>query len=310
MNLKNWDDFYSLKQLLIISDIKINEKTKIFAMGSCFAAELFKALKSKQYECFPKYTNIKVYPGQIFDKIPFERDFIAHYDTYSIKQEIESAANIWTNEERESGFYEVRNSPVNKMLSAESVWQDPHRKLCYATSKPLLSDLSKKITFQIHEGLKESDILIFTLGLIESWISKLNNKAFCRPPNTGYGGGDGLAEFYLSTFEDNYKNTEELIKLINKNYPNKKIIISVSPVALQFTFTNNDVYTANMYSKSILRSVAGKICDKFSNVTYFPAYEIANLLPHNEVYQEDGRHVKSSFAEIVMNSFIARFSVD
>ena len=310
MNPKNWTDFYKTKSLIIESSLSVTKDTKFFAMGSCFAMEIYTALKKLNYDCFPKYIEIKINKKQIFDKIPAERDFIAHYDIQSIKQEFESALGLFKNQDREKGYYEVTNMPVNKFLSSSSVFQDPHRKLCYASSMEDLIDLSNKITLIIKDGIEKADVLILTLGLIESWKNNLNNKFFCRPPNTGYGGGDGFGEFHLTNFEENYKDLTSLIHLIQSNFPKKHVVISVSPVPLQLTYRNCDVYTANMESKSLLRSVAGRVCAENSNfVTYFPSYELASLNPYNLVFGEDGRHINKEFAEFVINFFIERFTL-
>ena len=45
------------------------------------------------------------------------------------------------------------------------------------------------------------------------------------------------------------------------------------------TFTDHDVITANMYSKSVLRTVAGGVAAANRNVDYFPSYESVMLTP-------------------------------
>src|SRR5205814_997770 len=55
----------------------------------------------------------------------------------------------------------------------------------------------------------------------------------------------------------------------------KKVLLTVSPVPLQTTFTGQDAVVANNYSKSVLRVCAQNLFMKYSNVDYFPSYEIA-----------------------------------
>ena len=307
LNLSLWPDFIKTKQLSIVADFKINQSTKIFAMGSCFANEIYKALTKRGFDCYPKYSAISLNKDQIFNKLDPNKNLVEHYDTFTMKHEIQLAMNLISPDDRIQGFYEVVSQPANKYLASDTVWQDPHRKICYAQNKDSLIDLSQKITKCVSDAIDSADIYIITLGLIECWINTLNELSFCRPPNTGYGGGEGFARFHLSSFEENYSNLKEIVKILSAKYPKKQIVISVSPVPLYFTYRNLDVYTANLESKSVLRAVAGRVCEEFDNAYYFPSYEMAHLNNPSDVYQSDGRHVTEGFAQFVMDSFIARF---
>ena len=47
---------------------------------------------------------------------------------------------------------------------------------------------------------------------------------------------------------------KNMINILVKYDLNKKIIFTVSPIPMAFTFSENDVVVANRYSKSLLRS--------------------------------------------------------
>jgi len=302
-----WQDFLLHQRLLMPRESLVSQKTKIFTIGSCFAQELRLVMKKKGYFVYPDYLSISFDKNtQIFDKVPDVRDFIAHYDTFSILQEFEASFGIWKN--RESGFWEVTDQYANELLQQNLVFQDPYRKMCYAASKDLLAEMSDNVTQAIKVGVVKSDLYVLTLGLTEVWKHKTTNKYLCRPPGTGYGGGGGCAELHLSTFAENHVNLTRIIELIKAHYPQKKIVISVSPVSLQRTWRRDvDVYTANLESKSILRSVAGQVCREHCNVFYFPSYEMASV-SGLEAFQKNGRHVKPEFAELVVDNFLSIFS--
>jgi len=69
----------------------IGPDAKIFAMGSCFAVEIRKALNDLGFDVLPKYYDIE------FDRTVMKlsglpaRDSINHYDTFTIRQEFERA---------------------------------------------------------------------------------------------------------------------------------------------------------------------------------------------------------------------------
>ena len=259
------------------------------------------------YGILPHYKGVEFDPSvQVFDKVLL-RNAMFHYDTFNMRQEFEEIFGLWT--DRAASFYEVRNCTANNVLQSDVVYQDPTRRLVYGKTLPLLEALSVNIGKTMREGLEQADIVVLTLGLTEVWRHKKTGKHFCLPPDTGLGGGHGMAEFRPTTFMENYDNMRAIVDMITTHYPQKHIVISVSPVHLERTFTNADVATASIESKSILRAVAGQITREYKNTTYFPSYEMAQLsgIP---VYQTDGRHVAPSFTNHVVANFIASFGGD
>ena len=90
--------------------------------------------------------------------------------------------------------------------------------------------------------------------------------------------------------------------MIAEHFPQKKIIVTISPVALKRTFSGRDIIIANMESKSIFRAVATSISREFSNVIYWPSYEIVLA---RDVYEEDGRHVTPDGVNAIVDQFLA-----
>lgn len=299
-NLKLWEDFITSPGLTTEKKKIIGDHDAIFTMGSCFALEVRAAFERAGRQVFPAYTSVDFdSQTQVFDKIP-ERSLTPHYDTFVIRQEFEAAFGLWP--ERDEGIWSVRNSAVNQILGQDEVFQDPYRKMTYAKSRALLSDLSAKITDVMRQGIEKSSLIVITLGLTEVWQHKATLKYLCRPPGTGYGGGLGLAKFRQSTFIENYSNVTATLDLLFANHPEKNVVLTVSPVPLAATYSKTDVATANMESKSILRAVAGQVCREYQNVHYFPSYEMANVMPW-PVFQEDHRHILPEFADRVTGAF-------
>jgi hypothetical protein len=84
-------------------------------------------------------------------------------------------------------------------------------------------------------------------------------------------------------------------------------VLSVSPVPLEATATDNDVVVANLESKSLLRAVAGPVSREFDNVHYFPSYEFAM---YYDIFEEDGRHVTREAVARIINVFFQSFGTD
>lgn len=299
-----WSDFCASPSLMIEQKPMIGPRTKFFAMGSCFAMEIRRALTRQKFDVYPHYTDVKFDRSvQIFDKMP-EREDTPHHDTFVIRQEFETAFGVF--ESRAEGAWSVTSAMVNKVLGRDEVFQDPYRKMAYGATRDHLGALIEGTNRVVREGIEAADVFIITLGLTEVWQHNQTGRYICRPPNTGLGGGKGEATFRLSTFADNYANMKTLFDMFFKHYPDRQVILTVSPVPLAMTYSNADVGTANLESKSILRAVAGQITREYENVAYFPSYEMATIIPW-PVFQEDKRHVLPEFADRVVRTFMQCF---
>ena len=94
---------------------------------------------------------------------------------------------------------------------------------------------------------------------------------------------------------------QKVCSLLKNHFPDKPVILTVSPVPLTRTFTSNDIVVANTESKSILRAVAARLAKENANVTYWPSYEIALA---RDLFEDDGRHVRREGIDLIVDQFI------
>jgi hypothetical protein len=280
----------------------IKPGSKVFTMGSCFALEIRHELRRRGFDVFPKYDEIQFdETSQILDSLP-DRDNINHYDTFVIRQEIERA--FAGAHYASADFWQVQGNPINKVMGRPSVYQDPYRKNIYAPDPDSIADVSRKLDAAVRDGLMSADIYIFTLGLIEAWRNTSNGLHVCCPPGVGGGGGKAETELHVSTFQENYENLKRVCDLIFATFPDKHVILTVSPVALERTFRDMDVVVANMESKTLLRAVAGQICREYENVHYLPSFE---LFVYHDLHHDNGRHATRDGVETVLDLFAKSF---
>lgn len=90
---------------------------------------------------------------------------------------------------------------------------------------------------------------------------------------------------------------------------NKKIILTVSSVPIQVTFTQNDCVVANEFSKSVLRVRVELLSQKFKNVDYFPSYEIVKTVGL-EAYINDNVHVRDDIVKKITEYMINIYSTE
>jgi hypothetical protein len=154
----------------------------------------------------------------------------------------------------------------------------------------------------MRDAITQSDVYVLTLGLTEVWRNNRNGLYANQIPDHGTGGRIPGFTFERSSYEQNLGNMRTVCALLAEHFPEKKIILTVSPVPLRRTFSGNDIVVANMESKSILRAVAAAISTEFSNVIYWPSFEIALM---HDLYEEDGRHVRPEGVRAIIDQFLA-----
>jgi hypothetical protein len=277
----------------------LSERTKVFAIGSCFAVEIRNALRLAGYDVYPKYRDVKIdQDSQQAGHLP-ARDNINHYDTFTIRQEIERAVSRthWP----DHSFWELKSRPDGCRLHVDRPYQDPLRRHFYAASADRILALRYEIDRCIDNGLADADVVIITLGLTECWRDKVSGLHACIGPENEKSESFGRLEFHASTFAENRENLKATITAIRSVYPEKKIVLTVSPVRLHRTWSGEDVVVANAMSKATLRAVAGELCRSDSSLLYWPSYELSTLA---DIWQTDGVHVRPNAVKHIVSRFV------
>jgi hypothetical protein len=120
-----------------------------------------------------------------------------------------------------------------------------------------------------------SNVFVLTLGLTESWYHAELGHTYPVCPGTARGEYQPqLHQFRNLTHAEVTDDLEQLVAGLRQVNPGLKLILTVSPVPLVATYTNNNVLVASSYSKSVLRAAAGEVEARHAHVAYFPSYEI------------------------------------
>jgi hypothetical protein len=294
-----WNRSERGRRITVVGEGFIRPDSKFFAMGSCFAVEIRRALRARGLRVYPDYPSIAFDPAeQMPGKLP-ARDNINHYDTFTIAQEIARALDRrrWPRED----FWQVARFRFSQAKGWPVAFQDPHRRHIFAASLEGAVDLSDKISACIDEGLAACDIVILTLGLTETWRIKASGRYAALGPENERDEIFPRLEFRATGYQENYDNIRNTIERIWTVHPGKKIVLSVSPVALTRTWTDEDIVRANLQSKATLRAAAGQICRDYKEITYWPSYEYATA---GDVFREDGQHVRPEVVDRIVASFL------
>lgn len=154
-----------------------------------------------------------------------------------------------------------------------------------------------------------SDVFVYTLGLTETWWDAQHQVCYGMHPSvvTSRAWREALTPLNLdyNACVDDFARVYETLMRHN---PKLRIILTVSPVALAATHQDQHVLLATMYSKSVLRAVAGRLADELPNVAYFPSYEIFNAAQSFGQYlATDLREVNTRGVQVAMDTFSRMF---
>jgi hypothetical protein len=166
--------------------------------------------------------------------------------------------------------------------------------------------LTKSHLRATREAFETADVFVFTLGLTESWVSKKDSATYPACPGTIAGNFDQKKyEFKNFSIKEIVDDTSYFIEKLRLRNPKVRFILSVSPVPLVATATNQHVISATIYSKSVLRLAAEELSTNLKNVSYFPAYEIITgpQAPH-DYFESDRRNVSLLGVECVMSTLL------
>ncbi len=196
---------------------------------------------------------------------------------------------VW---EKEGRFYDALRASV------DPVGQDSAETVLALRARHLAA---------VRSMFAELDVFAFTMGLTEGWENAEDGTMFAVAPGTVA----GIYEPSRHVFH-NLRAAEiradmvafwERLRAVN---PRARMLLTVSPVPLAATATQNHVLVATTYSKSVLRAVAGELAEDVDDIHYFPSYEIISSHPGRGMfYEPDLRNVNMFGVNYVMSHFFS-----
>jgi hypothetical protein len=276
----------------------LKEGDKFGSAGSCFAGNIIPYLEAAGFEYIRHNNSLNkgaISYDENFNYHLFSAAYGNLYTAQHLLQIIEEAMGI--------------KKPVVDRWYTSSGIVDPYRPgLKYLASCDVEFDLLKKDYLRsILSAFTEMDVFVFTLGLTEAWVCEIDDTVFPACPGTISGKFDpSIHKFKNYTVTEITTSMNAAFSLLREINPELKIIVTVSPVPLVATATNNHVVTATTYSKSVLRVAAEEICQKLPYVKYFPSYEIVTgpQAPFS-YFEQNRRDVSKEAIDAVMEVLVS-----
>lgn len=269
-------------------------EAKIFAIGSCFARNLERALLQEK----AWVTSTDPESDLMELRLNLQTGLLNQYNPISTQQTLQWAADPSTFPAE--ALADLNGKTIDLCLRE----QTKHGPLDFARSR------REKLHAYFARAF-EADLVVITLGLTETWFDRVTGVALTEAPSPR------LRKEYPDRFTFKVLSHAEClaalegaISLLKQHgKPDLKIVVTVSPVALQRTFSGQDVIVANLASKSTLRSVAGEVAVREANLDYFPSYEAAMLSDPSLVWLEDRRNVTDFIVAQIIGEFTRRYGL-
>lgn len=279
---------------------RITRADKVATAGSCFAQHVARHLAASGF------TYLVTESAHPF--VPAEAARAAGYGVYSARY-----GNIYTTHQ----LVQLFDRAYGYFAPQEDVWLapdgrhvvDPFRPTIqpggFASEREMRADRDQHLA-RVREMFETLDLLVFTLGLTEAWVSKVDGTAFPLCPGVAGGIFDPEKHAFrnLRTGEVR-EQIEAFVTRLRGVNPTARVILTVSPVPLAATASGNHVLPATIYSKSALRAAAQEAAEDLEGVYYFPSYEIVTgPQARGRFFADDLREVTEEGVEQVMRVFL------
>lgn len=275
---------------------QIDERDQISTLGSCFAQHLAKHI------CKSGYNYLVTEPLRSDEEQTeiakmMASQFSARYgNIYTVRQALQllDRANGWEPKdstwERDGRFYDAFRPNIFPGGFA---------------SEELLLEERKRHLGNVKKVFTHSDVVVFTLGLTETWMSLQDGAVYPVAPGVVAGSMDESQHAFKNFNYTEVMNdlTAWCIRLREMN-PKIRILLTVSPVPLNATYEPRNVWLSTTYSKATLRAAAGDVASALPFVDYFPSYEIITCPQvQGRYFEDDLREVKEIGVRHVMRVF-------
>lgn len=287
-------DIYRKKFAILPTD-------SIATAGSCFAQHISRHLRSGGYDVL----DLEPPPAGLSGKTAQDFGYLTYTcrygNIYTSRQLLQLAQEAYGKRSPGKGIVWERGG---RFFDALRPGVEPEG---FATRREVLRHRKPHLKY-VREMFDTCKVFIFTFGLTETWEDMKTGTVFPTAPGTIAGEYDpARIRFRNLTYPevlDDFLAFRDLVKAQN---PDVRFLVTVSPVPLTATASGHHVLPATVYSKSVLRAVAGHLSDTLDDVDYFPSYEIIAAHPSRGFFFEGNlRSVSPEGVEVVMKAFGAQ----
>lgn len=276
---------------------KLAPEALVATAGSCFAQHIAGRLRAHGIQVLdaePPPPGLSAAQAKAYGYLLYSARYANIYTCRQLLQLAREAHGLWT--------------------PADAVWQKDGRYVDALRPSVEPAGLDSAEEVQAHRAehlghvrqvLSQADVLVFTLGLTEAWVHRSSGTVYPTAPGTLAGEFDPERHAFVNFgVSEVLADFLALRSLLLQHRPGLRFLLTVSPVPLTATATDDHVLVATTHSKSVLRAVAGELAATLPDVDYFPSYEIiASPFSRGRFYEDNLRSVTSEGVDAVMRVF-------
>jgi hypothetical protein len=274
---------------------RLSRDDGVYAIGSCFAREV-------EQHLYHQGARVLSLSHQVTGRSAFQdadgrarNTYFHRYTPQSLAQEVARAFDAvpgWSDDSTLIFRYGARH------LDFDLGWTDG-------------ADFSREAVLErrrgareISRGLADASRVILTLGLIEAWRHRPTG-LWCNRVNPAVlKGSKNDFELCVTSYEEVLACLEDILGLLRaRGRPNVQLVVTVSPVPLQQTFTDRDIVIANAEAKGVLRAAAAAFVRRHGDVHYFPSYETVIFSDPAAAWKPDRVHVEGGLVREIVTRF-------
>lgn len=280
----------------------IQPQQRVATAGSCFAQHISNRLARSGF-------NFQV--AEAGEGLPTEQRKARNYGVFSCRY-----GNIYTSRQ----LLQLFQACFEGRTVAEDVWlRDDGRHVDalrpqiepagFATADDARAERAVHLA-AVKRMFETCEVFVFTLGLTETWRSRLDGTAYPLAPGVAGGRYDPERhEFVNLDIHDVLADMEAFLSGLKAINPAVKVVLTVSPVPLIATYEDRNVLVSTSYSKSVLRVAADMAYRRHDWVEYFPSYEIiTGSFNKGAYYEPDCRGINALGVDHAMRCFLAHYT--
>ena len=279
--------------------IELSRSDRIATAGSCFAQHIGRNLALRG----ANYMDMEPAPP-VFEDSEQARRF--GYGVFSCRY-----GNVYTSRQ----LLQLVGEALDKRAPSTLVWEKDGR--YFDALRPGIDPVGLESAEDVvasreghvaavREMLLSLDVLVFTMGLTESWVTEDGTFLPSAPGAIAGTYDPDRVSFHNLGYREVRSDIESAFAQIKAVNPGARMLLTVSPVPLVATATGEHVLPATTYSKSVLRAVAGDLAKQHDDIGYFPSYEIISGHPSRGMFfNPDLRTVNGFGVDLVMKHFFS-----
>ncbi len=278
---------------------RLKPEDPVFAMGSCFAREIESALLKRGGNVTSR-DRVLIRRREFRDNQGrFREGFFHRYTPRAILHEFLIAFDALESWKADSsllfrGMLKTRDLNYCVVEGADQGFD------AALVRRHIARDLVKRAA--------EAKLIILTLGLTEGWVETPTGFHLNRFDPAVARNNDNFA-FERQDYGNVLDCLEEIHALLTRHHKTGdfQLVLTVSPVPMYTTFTDQDIVVANMDSKATLRTAAAAFVGRHANVHYFPSYEQVLYSSVKAAWRPDRLHVNKGMVDQIVAQFVTAY---